>query len=206
MQPPNVSWGTIINDGQDLLYTRPWVSLAPGIMIVLTVLALNVLGDGVRDALDPRAKLRVESSRWTDVTWRAAVLTFIVRRTLWAALVMFVITVLVFVIFFKTPGVDPARAIAGRNPSPQMLAEIRAQFGLNRPLPIQYALMMKRIFITRDLVSYSNQGHAGRAGDLRGRAGHPVAGLRRRADLDRDGHRHGRRRRPGCAAPSTTRS
>jgi peptide/nickel transport system permease protein len=60
VQPPNVSWGTIIYDGQDLLYTRPWVSLAPGIMIVLTVLALNVLGDGVRDALDPRAKLRVK--------------------------------------------------------------------------------------------------------------------------------------------------
>jgi peptide/nickel transport system permease protein len=86
------------------------------------------------------------------------VLTFVVRRTLWAALVMFVITVLVFVIFFKTPGVDPARAIAGRNPSPQILAEIRVQFGLNRALPIQYLLMMKRIFITRDLVSYSNQG------------------------------------------------
>jgi len=60
VQPPNVSWGTIISDGEDLLYTRPWVSIAPGIMIVLTVLALNVLGDGVRDALDPRAKLRVE--------------------------------------------------------------------------------------------------------------------------------------------------
>src|SRR5215813_11144055 len=61
VQPPNVSWGTIINNGQALLYTRPWVSLAPGIMIVLTVLSLNVLGDGVRDALDPRAKLRVGS-------------------------------------------------------------------------------------------------------------------------------------------------
>ena len=85
-------------------------------------------------------------------------LTFIVRRTLWAALVMFVITVLVFVIFFKTPGVDPARAIAGRNPSPQVLAEIRAQFGLNRSLPVQYLDMMKHIFVTRDLVSYSNQG------------------------------------------------
>jgi peptide/nickel transport system permease protein len=60
VQPPNASWGTIISDGQDLLYTRPWVAVAPGIMIVLTVLALNVLGDGVRDALDPRAKLRVE--------------------------------------------------------------------------------------------------------------------------------------------------
>jgi peptide/nickel transport system permease protein len=60
VQPPSASWGTIINDGQQLLYTRPWVAIAPGIMIVLTVLALNVLGDGVRDALDPRAKLRVE--------------------------------------------------------------------------------------------------------------------------------------------------
>ena len=55
-------------------------------------------------------------------------LTFVVRRVLWAVLVMFVITVLVFVIFFKIPGVDPARAIAGRNPSPQIMAEVRHQF------------------------------------------------------------------------------
>jgi peptide/nickel transport system permease protein len=86
------------------------------------------------------------------------VLTFIVRRLLWTVLVMFVITVVVFVIFFKTPGVDPARAIAGRNPSAQVLAEIRAQFGLDRPLPVQYGLMMKSLFVSRDLVSYSNQG------------------------------------------------
>jgi len=59
VQPPGASWGTIISDGQQLLYTRPWVSIAPGIMIVLTVLALNVFGDGIRDALDPRAKLRI---------------------------------------------------------------------------------------------------------------------------------------------------
>ena len=59
VQPPGASWGTIISDGQNLLYTRPWVAIAPGIMIVLTVLALNVLGDGIRDALDPRAKLRI---------------------------------------------------------------------------------------------------------------------------------------------------
>lgn len=85
-------------------------------------------------------------------------LTFIIRRLLWTALVMFVITVFVFIIFFKTPGVDPARALAGRNSSPQILSEIRAQLGLNRPFPIQYAIMMKKIFITRDLVSYSNQG------------------------------------------------
>jgi peptide/nickel transport system permease protein len=85
-------------------------------------------------------------------------LTFIVRRLLWAVLVMFVISAFVFVLFFKTPGVDPARAIAGRNPSPQILAEIRHQFGLDKPVPVQYGLMMKDLFISRDLVSYSNQG------------------------------------------------
>jgi peptide/nickel transport system permease protein len=85
-------------------------------------------------------------------------LTFIVRRFMWTVAVLFAITVAVFVIFFKTPGIDPARQIAGRNPSPQILHEITIQFGLNRPLPIQYLLMMKKIFITQDLVSYSNQG------------------------------------------------
>jgi peptide/nickel transport system permease protein len=60
VQPPQASWGTVIEDGQGLLYTRPWVAIAPGIMIVLTVLSLNVLGDGVRDALDPRARVRVK--------------------------------------------------------------------------------------------------------------------------------------------------
>jgi peptide/nickel transport system permease protein len=58
VQEPNASWGTIILDGQDLLYTRPTVALAPGIAIAITVLTLNVLGDAIRDALDPRAKLR----------------------------------------------------------------------------------------------------------------------------------------------------
>jgi peptide/nickel transport system permease protein len=58
VQPPDASWGTIILDGQGLLYTRPAVAIAPGIAIALTVLTLNVLGDAIRDALDPRAKLR----------------------------------------------------------------------------------------------------------------------------------------------------
>ena len=57
VQAPDASWGTIIQDGQTLLYTRPAVALAPGIAIALTVLALNVLGDSLRDALDPRTKI-----------------------------------------------------------------------------------------------------------------------------------------------------
>ncbi|MDX6366069.1 MAG: peptide/nickel transport system permease protein [Nocardioidaceae bacterium] len=58
VQPPNASWGTIINDGLGLLYTRPMVTIAPGILIAITAVALNLLGDGVRSALDPKARLR----------------------------------------------------------------------------------------------------------------------------------------------------
>jgi len=58
VQSPGASWGTIIRDGQGLLYSRPWVSTAPGLVIIVTIVALNILGDGVRDAFDPRAKLR----------------------------------------------------------------------------------------------------------------------------------------------------
>jgi peptide/nickel transport system permease protein len=60
VQDPTPSWGKLISDGRELIVTRPWLALAPGIAIVLTVLALNVFGDGLRDALDPRAKVRVE--------------------------------------------------------------------------------------------------------------------------------------------------
>ena len=58
VQPPQASWGTIVNDGLNLLYTRPVVTLAPGIAIAVTAVALNLFGDGVREALDPRARLR----------------------------------------------------------------------------------------------------------------------------------------------------
>ena len=60
VQPPTPSWGTLIADGQQLIVTRPWLSIAPGLAIVLTVLSLNIFGDGLRDALDPRAKVRIE--------------------------------------------------------------------------------------------------------------------------------------------------
>jgi peptide/nickel transport system permease protein len=60
VQPPNPSWGTVIQEGRDRIVSAPWLTLAPGIAIVLTVLSLNIFGDGLRDALDPRSKVRVE--------------------------------------------------------------------------------------------------------------------------------------------------
>src|SRR4051794_29305168 len=78
---------------------------------------------------------------------------FVARRAASALLVMFSISVLVFLIFFATPGTDPAARVAGKNASQQTLRQIRKDFGLDRPMPVQYALMMKRLFVSRDLTS-----------------------------------------------------
>ncbi|HYY05592.1 MAG TPA: ABC transporter permease, partial [Candidatus Limnocylindria bacterium] len=58
VQPPTPSWGTILNEGKEFLALAPWVSLFPGAAIMLAVLAFNVIGDGLRDALDPRSAVR----------------------------------------------------------------------------------------------------------------------------------------------------
>ncbi|HZK16549.1 MAG TPA: ABC transporter permease [Solirubrobacterales bacterium] len=61
VQAPNTSWGTMIGDGFELISTAPLLTVIPGTMILLTVLAVNVFGDGLRDALDPKSKLRLEA-------------------------------------------------------------------------------------------------------------------------------------------------
>ena len=55
LQPPNPTWGNMIYEGRALLFSAPWVALAPGLALTATVIAFNLLGDGLRDALDPRA-------------------------------------------------------------------------------------------------------------------------------------------------------
>ena len=60
VRPPNPSWGTMISEGVDRIVTAPYLAIVPGAMLVLTVLSLNVFGDGVRDALDPRAKVKID--------------------------------------------------------------------------------------------------------------------------------------------------
>jgi peptide/nickel transport system permease protein len=61
VQPPNASWGTLISDGIQIIDTTPHLALIPGAMLVLAVLSINVVGDGVRDALDPRAHIRIKT-------------------------------------------------------------------------------------------------------------------------------------------------
>jgi peptide/nickel transport system permease protein len=58
IQKPLASWGNMLQDAQDVVNTAPWMAIFPGLMIFLTVLSINFIGDGLRDALDPRGKLR----------------------------------------------------------------------------------------------------------------------------------------------------
>jgi peptide/nickel transport system permease protein len=59
VQPPLASWGNMLTNAQGYFDTEPWLAILPGVMITLTVMSFNFLGDGLRDALDPR--LRVQS-------------------------------------------------------------------------------------------------------------------------------------------------
>ena len=56
IRPPTPTWGNMIMDGKDVLFSAPWVALAPGLALILTVVAFNLAGDGLRDALDPKAR------------------------------------------------------------------------------------------------------------------------------------------------------
>ena len=58
-QPPTPSWGLMVNEGQSYLFSAPWASIFPGLAILITVLAFNFVGDGLRDALDPFLKGRM---------------------------------------------------------------------------------------------------------------------------------------------------
>ena len=115
----------MIADGQDLIVTAPWLSLVPGIAIVITVLSLNVFGDGLRDALDPRAKVKIEHVAW---------LAFLVRRTFGAILVLLAVSFIVFLIFIVIPGGDPAQRIAGKNATQQNISTSARSWGFDRAL------------------------------------------------------------------------
>ena len=58
VRPPTASWGSMLSDGYRYMELAPWLSLAPGAAIFITVLGLNLLGDGLRTALDPRLSRR----------------------------------------------------------------------------------------------------------------------------------------------------
>jgi peptide/nickel transport system permease protein len=82
---------------------------------------------------------------------------FWVRRLGGMIAVLFAISVLVFLVFNVIPGGDPALRMAGRHATPENIAQIRKDWGFDRPLPVQYADMMSRLVVKRNLISYQDQ-------------------------------------------------
>ncbi len=80
------------------------------------------------------------------------------RALLRAALVLWATSLVVFALFFATPGADPAARLAGRGASPERVAAVRAELGLDRAWLVQYAAMMGKLFVSRDLESAVNRG------------------------------------------------
>jgi peptide/nickel transport system permease protein len=72
---------------------------------------------------------------------------YVIRRLIWTAFVLLVVTFLTFVIFYVLPAGDPALRFAGNRPTPEVIAEIREQLGLDRSLPEQYGLFVKRLVL-----------------------------------------------------------
>lgn len=56
VQPPDAEWGAMLSTARDYLRSNPMLSIAPGLMIMITVLSLNFVGDALRDAFDPRSR------------------------------------------------------------------------------------------------------------------------------------------------------
>lgn len=84
-------------------------------------------------------------------------LSYIVRRLLWSVLLLFIISFLVFLIFYLLPSADPALLRAGRNPDPDLVAELNRQLGLDKPWYVQYWLYIKNLVLHFDFGrSYQN--------------------------------------------------
>jgi peptide/nickel transport system permease protein len=88
----------------------------------------------------------------------SSMLRYVVRRVLWAALILLIVSALTFLIFYTFPSADPAALRAGRQATPQLIAQIRRSLGLDRPIYDQYWLFLKGLVLHFNLgYSYQNQ-------------------------------------------------
>jgi peptide/nickel transport system permease protein len=74
-------------------------------------------------------------------------LGYIIRRLIYVVVVVLAVTLVAYTIFFVLPSTDPAVAFAGRNPTPELVAQVRENLGLDKPVPVQYALYVKRLVL-----------------------------------------------------------
>ena len=77
-------------------------------------------------------------------------INYIIRRLLWAVVLFIAVTIVTYIIFFVIPA-DPARAVAGKNPTPEMILRARHYLGIDQPVYIQYLRFLKRLVVDQDL-------------------------------------------------------
>src|SRR6266545_5165947 len=75
---------------------------------------------------------------------------YIVRRLLWVLVTLLLVAFITYVIFFVMPSTDPAVNFAGKQPTPELVAQVRHQFGLDKPFVAQYGLFVGRLFFGDD--------------------------------------------------------
>src|SRR5262245_56100540 len=128
----------------------------PDPLRVRPVLRIRLADRGRGQQQDQRLDAVVSRPRWgagratprTPPTNQrfVAMWRYIVRRLLWVAITVVIITMITFLIFFVMPPTDPAVAFAGKSPTPEAIAEVRHQFGLDRPVWAQYGMFLRPLF------------------------------------------------------------
>lgn len=108
VQPPASTWGTMLRDGQDLLSVVPRLVLLPGSLIVMTVFGFNLLGEGLRDAIDPKSSGAIVSRRRRGTRRREDALA-------WGSVALFVVGVALFVALMPEAPTHPAFVGAGHD-------------------------------------------------------------------------------------------
>ena len=126
VQPPQPSWGNIIYESQSYFQAAPWLVFIPGAIILATALSFNLVGDALRDLLDPNS---------AGTRLMAAQLNC--RQLVQAVAVLLGVAVITFLLLHFLPA-DPAALVAGRSANAQMIASVRHQLGLDLPLPLQF--------------------------------------------------------------------
>ena len=125
VQPPTPSWGNIIFENQTYFQSAPWLVFIPGAAIILLALAFNLVGDALRDVLDPTQRgARVMAG-------------YILRRLIQSALILLGVAFVTFFLLFVLPA-DPVRQIAGRSATAETVENIRQQLGLDKPFLVQF--------------------------------------------------------------------
>ena len=137
VEPGTPDWGMMVAEGQRLLFDAPHVPLFPGVVITITVLSINYMGDGLRDHLDPKlAAPRFLTDR--------KMIAYLAKRLIWLPFVLWAVSSLTFFALRIVPG-NPIQTVQNQVMDRSQLAQVEAVWGLNRPVGEQYLNFLSKL-------------------------------------------------------------